>query len=579
MKITCQGCEKTYNIEDKKIPTNASSLKCKKCGTRIPLKKTVSKTSGNENRKEKSGKASVAEPGTRIIECPNCKREYKFFEDKMPGVPAIKCRSCGKNIPLDVGVSGKTCKKCGYSRNALDDSISSPDFCPKCGLKYVRYESYANRKNDWQKEQEEKSRFLLENEAPPPQTGKYLMFSFAAVVGLVIIVAGFNFVKDLIPTGAEGDMPKDFVVAEEKIPQIQIPVFSGLSHTVVVKNDGTAWSWGSNEYGQLGNGTLEDTDEPEMIDEPGKIVAVSGGPRFTLALKDDGTVWAWGYNGNGELGDGTRENRSSPVRVSGLEDMVAVSGGGFHSLALKRDGTVWAWGRDSYGQTGNMGQTGPAMIPNFGGVVAIAAGDLHSVALMHDGTVRSWGSNNRGQLGTGKAIRESMTPLQVQGLTGAISISAGGSSSFAVKNDGTAVAWGSNIKGKLGDNTMKDRRSPSPVADLAGIRSLAAGSLHTIALLDDGTVWAWGENRFGQLGIGGGKIRKRPVRTHNLEDIGFIAVSYKANLALKSSGIAWTWGNNRNGQIGGDARIIMTPARTTFYTGMRQVANESEESP
>jgi alpha-tubulin suppressor-like RCC1 family protein len=96
------------------------------------------------------------------------------------------------------------------------------------------------------------------------------------------------------------------------------------------------------------------------------VSGVAGGSAHSLAVKADGNVWAWGSNAYGQLGDGTTTDRLSPVAVAGLAGVtvIAASGGlyGAHSLALKPDGTVWAWGNNSGGQVGdgtNVGRSTP----------------------------------------------------------------------------------------------------------------------------------------------------------------------------------------------------------------------------
>ena len=82
------------------------------------------------------------------------------------------------------------------------------------------------------------------------------------------------------------------------------------------------------------------------------VIAIAGGGWYSLALKNDGTVWAWGRNQFGQLGDGTNINRNTPVQVQNLSGVIAIaasSAAGEHSLALKSDGTLWAWGNNFRG--------------------------------------------------------------------------------------------------------------------------------------------------------------------------------------------------------------------------------------
>ena len=142
----------------------------------------------------------------------------------------------------------------------------------------------------------------------------------------------------------------DQVIAQHKPTQIPSPnnvltIAAGYNHSVVVRKDGTVWSWGTNTSGQLGIGTTSARSyNPVQANSITNAVTVSASYGHTLALASDGTVWAWGSNAAGELGDGTKETRPAPTPVNGLSDVAAISAGGGFSLALKKDGTVWAWG-------------------------------------------------------------------------------------------------------------------------------------------------------------------------------------------------------------------------------------------
>src|SRR5207249_3795971 len=144
---------------------------------------------------------------------------------------------------------------------------------------------------------------------------------------------------------------------------------------------------------------------PVQVSGLSGVAAIAAGGTHSLALKGDGTAWAWGANADGELGDGTNTQRLVPVQVSGLTGVAAVAGGGTHSLALKGDGTAWAWGDDNFGQLGNgtaddSVHPTPAQVAGLGGVTVIAAGGggAHNLALQ-GGAVWAWGENDQGQLG------------------------------------------------------------------------------------------------------------------------------------------------------------------------------------
>ncbi|MEO8367842.1 MAG: BACON domain-containing carbohydrate-binding protein [Candidatus Solibacter sp.] len=333
-----------------------------------------------------------------------------------------------------------------------------------------------------------------------------------------------------------------------------VAVVSGYYFGVAMKNDGTVSAWGHNNFGELGDGTLLDRTTPV----PGGGLSVVGfariaaGSLHSLALKNDGTVWAWGLNDFGQLGDGTQTQRVSPVQVSGLTGVSAVSAGDKFSLALKSDGTVWAWGTDAEGQLGD-GTTAtqrvtPVAVSGLSGVVAIAACHENSLALKSDGTVSAWGYPI---VGDGTTLQR-LTPVAVSGLTGVMAVACGWEESLALKSDGTVWGWGFNSQGQLGDGTTAFRMTPIAVIGFTGMVAMGGGEGDSLALKSDGTVWGLGRDDWSQLGdgvtVGGGLVtRLAPVQATGLTGVLAISAGYIHTLALKSDGTVWKWGSDSFG--------------------------------
>jgi alpha-tubulin suppressor-like RCC1 family protein len=196
-----------------------------------------------------------------------------------------------------------------------------------------------------------------------------------------------------------------------------VAISSGAYHTLALHKNGTILAWGSNESGQLGLGSdAIHHQNPMPINELTDITHISAGEYHSLARKSNGTVWAWGSNESGQLGYLTNNNSysTSPHQVlasdgvNNLMNVVGVSAGASHSLALKNDSTIMAWGNNQSGQLGDGSETStiyPTVVKHTNGsdllenVVAISAGDLHSLARLKNGQVMAWGGNNEGQLG------------------------------------------------------------------------------------------------------------------------------------------------------------------------------------
>jgi hypothetical protein len=132
-----------------------------------------------------------------------------------------------------------------------------------------------------------------------------------------------------------------------------IAIAAGSTHTVALKSDGTVWTWGGNFYGELGEGTVPNLiSTPVCVTTIHNVISIASGFHHTIAVKSDGTVWVWGSNEYGQIGDGSFIDRWSPVQAAGATDVVAVSAGYRHTTALKSDGSILAWGDNGAGQLG-----------------------------------------------------------------------------------------------------------------------------------------------------------------------------------------------------------------------------------
>jgi alpha-tubulin suppressor-like RCC1 family protein len=200
--------------------------------------------------------------------------------------------------------------------------------------------------------------------------------------------------------------------------------------------------WGYNAYGAVGDGSTIDRSSPVQIGALTTWSQIATNSVHSMATKIDGTLWTWGHNNRGQLGNGEPVGTypsgrvSSPVQVGAGTTWSKISAGYEHSLAIKTDGTLWSWGGnygDGYGLLG-LGDTNSRSSPVQVGALTtwsqIFGGGVQSMAIKTDGTLWSWGDNGSGRLGLSDSTRRS-SPVQVGALTTWLNIAAGASHSLA----------------------------------------------------------------------------------------------------------------------------------------------------
>jgi alpha-tubulin suppressor-like RCC1 family protein len=229
-------------------------------------------------------------------------------------------------------------------------------------------------------------------------------------------------------------------------------------------------------------------------------------------------LWSWGNNNYGQLGLNDVAKRSSPVQIGALTSWYQVAAGSNFTLAIKTDGTMWSWGTDSFGalglNTSGVHKSSPVQIGALTTWSQIASGTSFSLAIKTDGTMWSWGRSNNGQLGLGEggAYAARSSPVQIGALTTWSKVVAGGEQSLAIKTDGTLWSWGSNSTGELGLNDAANRSSPVQIGALTTWSQIAGGNNHTLAIKTDKTLWSWGYNYAGKLGLNDVVARSSPVQ-------------------------------------------------------------------
>lgn len=184
-----------------------------------------------------------------------------------------------------------------------------------------------------------------------------------------------------------------------------ISISSEGYHSLGITSDGKLWAWGWNSSGQLGDGTNNDKNVPTRIGSATNWVSISaGGGGFSVGLTADGKLWGWGTNNYGQLGDGTTNSRNTPVQIGTGTNWRSVYAGAFHILGITANGKLWACGFNYYGQLGDNStsqRNGLVPVGSASNWVIVSAGGNHSVGVTADAQPWAWGYNTYGSLGDG----------------------------------------------------------------------------------------------------------------------------------------------------------------------------------
>lgn len=332
----------------------------------------------------------------------------------------------------------------------------------------------------------------------------------------------------------------------------------GAHHSCAVTRSGAVYCWGSNQSGQLGDGSADSHSTPVPVYKLGDVVEVVSGLSHSCARQKSGAVMCWGANGSGQLGDGTvGGGRRIPVEVKDLKDAVSIAAGGHHSCAVRESGAVVCWGfnyRGTLGDSTFKDRWVPTRVVGVSDALAVSAGTSHTCVRRIPGSVMCWGDGGYGKLGFSTMPSDKTSkPGVVVGVSDATAISASGFGTCSVSKAKTALCWGNLSNGKYSVLT------PTTVID--DVRAIVGGSIrlgdavyadYACALRSSGQAVCWGENnKRGQLGDGTTTASKTPVDVAGLTDAVAISAGYEGHTcAVCASGAVVCWGDNELGQLG-----------------------------
>ena len=361
-------------------------------------------------------------------------------------------------------------------------------------------------------------------------------------------------------------------------------VAAGGAHTCALTTTGAAYCWGRGESGQLGVPVPTTTCPTDAGPRPCSRVpvAVNGGVAFTrltgggahtCGLTSDGTAYCWGANGGGQLGDNSTAIRNAPVAVATDLKFVGLDAGAQHTCGLTGSGIAYCWGANGRGQLGN-GTTAARLVPDavtgshtFQLITAGGFSIGHTCALNEEGVAYCWGDNERGQLGNGSGgfgkedLSPHPTPIPVTGAPAFVSITAGpGRHTCGLTGAGAAYCWGENPFGALGDGSTGDRAVPVAVSGGLAFQQVVAGGFlgHTCGMISGGTGYCWGENSVGQVGDNSTSDRLEPSAVSGGLSFTILDAGFRHTCGLATTGALYCWGSGGAGQLGTNSTTHVT---------------------
>jgi len=295
-------------------------------------------------------------------------------------------------------------------------------------------------------------------------------------------------------------------------------VGSSGSHSCAVA-DGEVYCWGWGDYGQLGDGNTAMT-----VSRPVKVVGLSGKTITSLTVAGrstcvlaDGTPYCWGDNGWGQLGNGTSDNSAVPVPVDTTGDLSGktvkkIVQGDAAGCALDTTNGVYCWGNGYDGEVGSGIAEGPLSPKLISGSGALAGKTITDIAItgqlscaIADGAPYCWGPNWDAQIDS--TYNEILSPVPVA-MTGDAagktftSITTSWKDACAIATDKNVYCWGNGSYGELGNGTTSTYYTPQKAVLPGPAVSIGSGLNHMCALLASGAMYCWGAGDEGQLGTG-----------------------------------------------------------------------------
>lgn len=395
--------------------------------------------------------------------------------------------------------------------------------------------------------------------------------------------------SDILGNGAAGNQLAPPTPITLPSPGTATAISMGEEHACVVLTGGAVSCWGSDGYGQLGNGaggTDWETPSPVItLPSPGTATAIAAGGEVTCAILTGGAVSCWGNGYNLGLGNGIADEvdaPGAPVALPAPSAASAITVGNYASCALLTNGRISCWGTDRWGTVGNSTENGnqaepSAATPVGGTAVQVSANGEASCALRANGNVYCWGSDWDDQIASGVLLGEfdvpRTDPIVFPAPNSVAQVVLGDRNACARLTNGSVTCWGREFEGELGNGALGSQAvPPAPVALPAPSTAidLSTRRNHTCAVLTGGAVTCWGRNIEGQLGIGSfvdQLVPPAPITLPSPGTASAVGVGDDFTCALLTDGKVTCWGSASGGQLGNGTsspNISSPPAKITL---------------
>ena len=371
---------------------------------------------------------------------------------------------------------------------------------------------------------------ITQKEELTPEEAKKIVFATGCAGALIVETADGTvyYVDDL----------QQRVIQKIEITDEEVITTNGIrvaGENFFIDDKGKVYTWGDNRTGELGNGTNEGSNVPICISDipdnalNGKNIVEMQSGSTMIALDNEGKVYTWGRNNYGQLGNGTNEGSNKPICISDIKDnalngknIVEVKSDSYTMIALDNEGKVYTWGYNKYGQLGNgtnRDSNEPTCISDIEGnelkeknIVEVQSDSSTMIALDNEGKVYTWGDNSYGQLGNGTGgeygdysnVPICISDIPNNALNGKniVEVQSNSSTMIVLDKEGKVYTWGYNKYGQLGNGTNRDSNKPICISDLKdnalngkNIVEVQSEGFTMIALDNEGKVYTWGEEQ------------------------------------------------------------------------------------